>query len=56
MIDDSQPSFSRPFVSRKKVTAVFDGGRLSFDSGVIRSHLFERRRNVVLGNRPSDHA
>jgi hypothetical protein len=35
MIDDSQLSFSLPSVSRKKVTAVFDGGRLSFDRGVI---------------------
>jgi hypothetical protein len=39
MIDDSQLSFSLPSVSRKKVTAVFDGGRLSSDSGVICSHL-----------------
>jgi hypothetical protein len=29
MIDDSQLSFSLPSVSRKKVAAVFDGGRLS---------------------------
>ena len=47
MIDDSQLSFSLPSVSRKKVTAVFDGGRLSSDSGVMLLALVERRRNVA---------
>jgi hypothetical protein len=37
MIDDSQLSFSLPSVSRKKVTAVFDGGRLSSDSEAART-------------------
>ncbi len=47
MIDDSQLSFSLASVSRKKVTAAFDGGRLSSDSGVMLLALVERRRNVA---------
>ena len=35
MTEDSPPAFSLPAVSRKKVTAAFDGGRLSSDSGVM---------------------
>ena len=35
MTDDNQLSFNLPSVSRKKVTAAFDGGRLSSDSGVM---------------------
>ena len=35
MTDDNQLSFKLPSVSRKKVTAAFDGGRLSSDSGVM---------------------
>ena len=42
-----QLSFSLPSVSRKKVTAVFDGGRLPSDSGVMLLALVERRRNVA---------
>ena len=34
MTDDSPLVFSLPAISRKKVTAAFDGGRLSSDSGV----------------------
>ena len=44
MTDDSPLTFSLPAVSRKKVTAAFDGGRLSSDSGVILLSLAERRR------------
>ena len=47
MTDDSPLSFSLPAVSRKKVTAAFDGGRLSSDSGVILLSLAERRRAVA---------
>jgi hypothetical protein len=47
MTDDSQLSFSLPSVSRKKVTAAFDGGRLSSDSGVMLLALAERRRRVA---------
>ena len=35
MTEDNQLSFNLPSVSRKKVTAAFDGGRLSSDSGVM---------------------
>jgi hypothetical protein len=47
MTDDSQLSFNLPSVSRKKVTAAFDGGRLSSDSGVMLLALADRRRAVV---------
>jgi hypothetical protein len=35
MTDDIQLSFSLPSVSRKKVTAAFDGGRPPSDRGVM---------------------
>ena len=41
MTDDNHLSFSLPSVSRKKVTAAFDGGRLSSDSGVMLLALAE---------------
>ena len=47
MVNDSQLTFSLPSVSRKKVTAAFDGGRLSSDSGVMLLALAERRRRVA---------
>src|SRR5215468_1407982 len=47
MTDDSQLSFHLPSVSRKKVTAAFDGGRLSSDSGVMLLALADRRRRVA---------
>jgi hypothetical protein len=47
MTDDSQLTFSLPSVSRKKVTAAFDGGRLSSDAGVMLLALAERRRKVA---------
>jgi hypothetical protein len=47
MTDDNQLSFKLPSGSRKKVTAVFDGGRLSSDSGVMLLALAERRRAVA---------
>src|SRR5215831_16596983 len=47
MTDDSQLSFKLPSVSRKKVTAAFDGGRLSSDSGVMLLALADRRRRVA---------
>ena len=37
-----------PAVSRKKVTAAFDGGRLSSDSSVILPSLAERRQSECL--------
>jgi len=47
MTDDNQLSFDLPSVSRKKVTAAFDGGRLSSDSGVMLLALADRRRAVA---------
>ena len=47
MIDDSQLTFGLPSVSRKKVTAAFDGGRLSSDGGVMLLALADRRRKVA---------
>lgn len=40
-------SFEMPAVARKKVTAAFDGGRLSSDSGVLLLGLAERRRQIA---------
>src|SRR5271167_2857437 len=47
MIEDTPPAFSLPAVSRKKVTAAFDGGRLSSDGGVMLLALAERRRTLA---------
>src|SRR5271167_2470011 len=46
MTDDNRCTFNLPSVSRKKVTAAFDGGRLSSDSGVMLLALADRRRKV----------
>ena len=43
MIDDSLLPFSLPSVDRKKITAAFDGGRISSDGGVMLLALAERR-------------
>jgi hypothetical protein len=37
MTDDTNPLFSFPAVEGKKVTAAFDGGRISSDGGVMHS-------------------
>ena len=47
MTNDNQLSFNLPSVSRKKVTAAFDGGRLSSDAGVMLLALAERCRKVA---------
>jgi hypothetical protein len=47
MTDNNQLSFNLPSVSRKKVTAAFNCGRLSSDSGVMLLALAERRPNVA---------
>ena len=47
MIKDRPLTFPLPAVSRKKVTAAFDGGRLSSDSGVVLLSLAERRRALA---------
>jgi hypothetical protein len=36
MLDDTTAAFSFPAGERKKVTAAFDGGRLTSDGGVCR--------------------
>ena len=47
MTDDSLLPFSFPAVGAKKVTAAFDGGRLSSDGGVMLLSLAERRLGVA---------
>jgi hypothetical protein len=43
MTDDTFLPFSFPAVSRKKVTAAFDGGRITSDGGVMLLAAAERR-------------
>jgi hypothetical protein len=45
--DDSLLPFSFPAVGAKKVTAAFDGGRLSSEGGVMLLAMAERRRGVA---------
>jgi hypothetical protein len=47
MTDDTFPAFSFPAVQGKKVTAAFDGGRISSDGGVMLLALAERRLGVA---------
>ena len=47
MIDDTVPSFDFPAVGRKKVTAAFDGGRLTSDGGVMLLSIAERRLGIA---------
>jgi hypothetical protein len=47
MIDDSLLPFSLPSVQRKKITAAFDGGRISSDGGVMLLGLAERRIGIA---------
>ncbi len=51
MNDITIPPFSFPAVARKKVTADFDGGRLTSDGGVILLAMAERRRGIGNGLR-----
>ena len=44
--DDSAPGFSFPAVGRKKVTAAFDGGRLTCDGGVLLLAQAERAMGI----------
>lgn len=46
MTDDTFPAFALPPVQGKKVTAAFDGGRISSDGGVMLLAMAERRRGV----------
>jgi Transposase DDE domain group 1 len=47
MTDDTIALFSFPAVAGKKVTAAFDGGRLSSDGGVMLLSMAERRLGVA---------
>jgi hypothetical protein len=47
MTDTTTLPFSFPAVSRKKITAAFDGGRLSSDGGVLLLALAERRLGIA---------
>ena len=47
MTDDRIPLFSFPAVEGKKVTAGFDGGRMSSDGGVMLLAMAERRLGVA---------
>ena len=47
MIDDSLLPFSLPSVHRKKITAAFDGGRISSDGGAMLLGLAERRIGIA---------
>ena len=47
MTDDSLLPFSLPSVQRKKITAAFDGGRISSDGGVLLLGLAEQRMGIA---------
>ena len=47
MTHDSLLPFSLPSVDRKKITAAFDGGRISSDGGVMLLALAERRMGIA---------
>jgi len=44
--EDSLLPFSFPAVDRKKITAAFDGGRITSDAGVVLLGQAERRRGL----------
>lgn len=47
MTDDTGLPFSFPAVSRKKITAAFDGGKLTSDGGVMLLAVADRRLGVA---------
>jgi hypothetical protein len=47
MHDDTTESFGFPAVGRKKVTAAFDGGRITSDGGVMLLATVERRIGIA---------
>jgi Transposase DDE domain group 1 len=47
MTDDNLMPFSFPAIRAKKVTAAFDGGRLTSDGGVMLLAVAERRHDVA---------
>jgi hypothetical protein len=53
MTDDTLLPFTFPAVRRKKVTAAFDGGRMTSDGGVVLLAEAERRLGLAdKGNPP----
>src|ERR1700688_4519894 len=48
MTDDNLLPFSFPAVERKKITAAFDGGRLSSDGGVMLLAQADRRLGIAV--------
>ena len=49
MSDDTIEPFGLPAVGRKKLTAAFDGGRITSDGGVMLLAAAERRRGMTSG-------
>jgi hypothetical protein len=47
MDDDTDLLFDLPSVSRKKVSAAFDGGRITSDGGVALLAVADRRIGIV---------
>jgi Transposase DDE domain group 1 len=47
MTDDNLLWFSFPAVQRRKITAAFDGGRISSDSGVMLLAQADRRLGIA---------
>jgi hypothetical protein len=47
MIDDTTAAVSLPAVEAKKITAAFDGGRITSDGGVLLLSLAERRLGIA---------
>ncbi len=47
MPDDSSPPFLFPSVSSKRITAAFDGGRITSDGGVMLLAVAERRLGIA---------
>jgi hypothetical protein len=47
MVDDTYPPFALPAVGRKKITAAFDGGRISSGGGAMLLAQVERRLALV---------
>jgi hypothetical protein len=50
MTDDTLLPFNLPAVARKKVTAAFDGGRITSDGGVMLLAQAERRLGLPIGS------
>ena len=47
MSDDNLLPFSFPAIQRKKITAAFDGGRITSDGGVMLLAQAERRLGIA---------